>query len=31
MMGRADKGLILTTATFSADAQAEAVREALTP
>lgn len=27
MMGRADKGLILTTGTFTADAQTEAVRE----
>jgi restriction system protein len=31
MMGRADKGLILTTATFSADAQAEAVRDGASP
>lgn len=31
MMGRADKGLILTTGTFSADAQAEAVRDGVPP
>jgi restriction system protein len=31
MMGRADKGLVLTTATFSTDAQAEAVREGASP
>jgi restriction system protein len=31
MMGRADKGLILTTATFSSEAQAEAVREGASP
>ena len=28
MMGRADKGLILTTGTFTADARREAVRDA---
>lgn len=31
MMGRADKGLILTTSTFTVDAQAEAVREGASP
>lgn len=31
MMGRADKGLVLTTASFTADAQAEAVREGASP
>jgi restriction system protein len=31
MMGRADKGLILTTGTFSNDAQAEAVRDGASP
>jgi restriction system protein len=31
MMGRADKGLILTTGTFTADAQAEAVRDGVPP
>lgn len=31
MMGRADKGLILTTGTFSADAQTEAVRDGVPP
>jgi restriction system protein len=31
MMGRADKGLVLTTATFTADAQAEAVRDGVPP
>jgi restriction system protein len=31
LMGRADKGLILTTATFTTDAQAEAVREGASP
>lgn len=31
MMGRADKGLILTTGTFTADAQAEAVRDGASP
>lgn len=31
MMGRADKGLILTTGTFTVDAQAEAVREGASP
>lgn len=31
MMGRADKGIILTTGTFSADAQREAVRDGATP
>jgi restriction system protein len=31
MMGRADKGLVLTTGTFSADAQAEAVRDGASP
>lgn len=30
-MGRADKGIILTTGTFSADAQREAVRDGATP
>jgi restriction system protein len=27
MMGRADKGIILTTGSFTADAQAEAMRD----
>ncbi len=31
MMGRADKGLVLTTGTFSADAKAEAVRDGVPP
>jgi restriction system protein len=31
MMGRADKGLILTTSAFTADAQTEAVREGASP
>ena len=31
MMGRADKGLILTTGTFTADAQVEAVRDGVPP
>ncbi len=31
MMGRADKGIILTTGTFSSDAQAEAVRDGVPP
>jgi restriction system protein len=31
MMGRADKGLILTTSTFTVDAQGEAVREGASP
>ena len=31
MTGRADKGLILTSATFTADAQAEAVRDGAPP
>jgi restriction system protein len=31
MMGRADKGLILTTGTFTVDAQTEAVREGASP
>jgi restriction system protein len=31
MMGRADKGLILTTGGFTADAQAEAVRDGASP
>jgi restriction system protein len=31
MMGRADKGLILTTSTFTVDAQTEAVREGASP
>lgn len=31
MMGRADKGLILTTGTFTADAQGEAVRDGASP
>jgi restriction system protein len=31
MMGRADKGLILTTDVFTADAQAEAVRDGTAP
>jgi restriction system protein len=31
MMGRADKGLILTTGTFTADAQTEAVRDGAPP
>lgn len=31
MTGRTDKGLILTTGTFTADAQAEAVREGVSP
>jgi restriction system protein len=31
MMGRADKGLILTTGVFTADAQAEAVRDGVPP
>lgn len=31
MMGRADKGLILTTGSFTADAQAEAVRDGVPP
>jgi restriction system protein len=31
MMGRADKGLILTTGSFTADAQAEAVRDGASP
>ncbi len=31
MMGRADKGLILTTGTFTADAKREAVRDGVPP
>lgn len=31
MMGRADKGMIVTTGTFSADAQDEAVRDGVPP
>lgn len=31
MMGRADKGMIITTGTFSADAQDEAVRDGVPP
>jgi restriction system protein len=31
MMGRADKGLILTTGTFSADARREAARDGVPP
>ncbi len=31
MMGRADKGIILTTGTFTADAHAEAVRDGVPP
>ncbi|UBF30289.1 restriction endonuclease (plasmid) [Kovacikia minuta CCNUW1] len=31
MMGRADKGIILTTGTFTSDAQKEAVRDGATP
>ena len=31
MMGRADKGIILTTGTFTADARREAVRDGATP
>jgi len=31
MMGRADKGLILTTGTFTNDAQVEAVRDGASP
>lgn len=31
MMGRADKGLVLTTGTFSTEAQAEAVRDGVPP
>jgi restriction system protein len=31
MMGRADKGLMITTGTFTADAQAEAVRDGVPP
>lgn len=31
MMGRADKGLVLTTGSFTADAQAEAVRDGASP
>ncbi len=31
MQGRADKGLIITTGTFTADAQAEAVRDGVPP
>jgi restriction system protein len=31
MMGRADKGLILTTGTFTADARREAARDGVPP
>jgi restriction system protein len=31
MMGRADKGIILTTGTFTADARKEAVRDGVPP
>ena len=31
MMGRADKGIIMTTGTFSSEAQAEAVRDGVPP
>jgi restriction system protein len=31
MMGRADKGLILTTGTFSAEARREAIRDGASP
>lgn len=31
MMGRADKGIILTTGTFTADAQKEALRDGVPP
>ena len=31
MMGRADKGIILTTGTFTTDAQKEAIRDGVPP
>jgi restriction system protein len=31
MMGRADKGIIITTGTFTADAKREAVRDGVPP
>jgi restriction system protein len=31
MMGRADKGIILTTGTFTSDSQKEAVRDGVPP
>ena len=31
MQGRADKGIILTTGTFTSDAKAEAVRDGVVP